>query len=240
MPSLYCRTCSKYIESTSNGDSEYCFNCRRDFFEKNKDTCVTCKKEFIAVDRNGKPRIRCYECSQRYFQDHKGTCGKCSKVFIAVTPTGEVHDYCHECHIKSIDSTMDNCMSCNKLFRARRGDGKILEMCSPCYQDTFKDCDNEHCSNRTKKPNMYCSPCYQENKKYVAEERKRTFTNTVSKEKKLEGPCHNEYCRNLTAYTYCSTCFGKRRETERDYMISSCEGCGNRVRGNVTYCDDCY
>ena len=59
------------------------------------------------------------------------------------------------------------------------------------------------------------------------------------KRKKPEIKCFNNYCKNLTVYKFCKKCNDDNKYLNSTYMVSTCEKCRLRDRGNYKICRKC-
>jgi hypothetical protein len=73
-----------------------------------------------------------------------------------------------------------------------------------------------------------CSPCFQEGKKKKVQN---------DSERELKN-CKKDGFKNTTIYTFCKSCNDSRRVLD-SYMMSTCQKCNQRFKGNFKFCSSC-
>jgi hypothetical protein len=168
---------------------------------------------------------QCKDCHLKMVSKLQGKCADCETVFLAVRKDGTVRKRCKDCQDAYNDKHYAKCPDCKEQYYAFLEDGRVFSKCFDCYQKTKTINKCEKCDSKTYKDNTLCSPCYQESKK------------TAVKEKETR-PCKKDGCKNLTIYTFCKSCNDSKRVLD-SYMVSTCQKCNSRSKGNFKLCFDC-
>ena len=152
---------------------------------------------------------------------------------------------CKDCHLKMVAANNAECLDCKVSFKALKKDGTKRKRCFDCqkiYNDTYyKNCskcnDNFRCMLDDGRVFDKCFKCYNE----IREENKKNYENRrKASEEENTKPCTTKGCVNKTKFSFCSTCFRNKKNTEDSYMISRCIVCNYRIKGNYKYCsEDC-
>ena len=167
---------------------------------------------------------QCSDCHKKMIERTQGSCMDCEKLFYALRQDGTKRKRCKECQEDYNQKHISICAVCKNTYHAVLNDGRKFDKCYKCYQDSINKC--EKC-DKNAYGQKYCRECYQNERQNKHE--------IIRVEKK----CKSDNCSILTTYTYCKTCNDNLRSVSDQYIISRCEMCGYRGRGDFKICNYC-
>ena len=167
---------------------------------------------------------QCSECHLKMMEKIQGNCLDCSNTFYAIRQDGTKRKRCKDCQDVYNEKHISVCPGCKNTYHAMLDDGRCFDKCYKCYQDSMNKCMK---CDKNAYGQKFCRDCYQ------SERPKRVEVERVEKK------CKTEKCLATTTYTYCRSCNDSLRSVANDYMLSTCEECGYRGRGDFKLCSYC-
>lgn len=167
---------------------------------------------------------QCKLCHFKMYEEKKGDCIDCGKEFIALRPDGSKKQRCYECQNIYNQKYINACPTCGSNYHSISKDGRFFDKCYSCYQKTFSTC--EKCNKKCLNKYNLCKDCYEISKQ-----------ESFESERELKD-CKTKNCPNKTYYTFCKDCYTNFNFVN-EYLISVCEKCGFRSKGNFTICYKC-
>ena len=175
---------------------------------------------------------QCKACHLKMVAERQGDCVDCKKKFNQLRKDGTRRKRCEPCQEVYSKKHISKCGDCNKPYHASLPDGRTFAKCYDCYQkNDLKKC--KKCDFKIQIKFDVCGKCLVEEKTKAVEKKEKEFP--------LKD-CRTKSCKNKTTFTFCRECHTASRDTENQYMISTCQeaGCGYRSRGNFKFCKEHY